>query len=63
MKKMILFAALAIGAVTAQAQTDNQADPTLKYSVETNSFWSNWFISAGATYNVFYTGVEKGMDG
>ena len=62
MKKMILFAALAIGAVTAQAQTDNQADPTLKYSVETNSFWSNWFISAGATYNAFYTGVEKGMN-
>ena len=60
MKKMILFAALAIGAVTAQAQT---SDPTLKYSVETNSFWSNWFISAGATYNVFYTGLEKGMDG
>jgi len=64
MKKMILFAALAIGAVAAQAQNEGKACCTSdKYSVETNSFWSNWFISAGATYNVFYTGIEKGMDG
>ena len=34
--------------MTAFAQ---EADPTLKYSVATNSFWSNWFIQVGGDYN------------
>ena len=64
MKKIIILAALAIVAVTAKAQTENTANDTSvkKYSVETNSFWSNWFVSAGATYNMFYTGHEKGLN-
>lgn len=38
----------------AMAQ-ETTADPTLKHSVATNSFWSNWFIQAGADWNAFYS--------
>ncbi|HCE47134.1 MAG TPA: cell envelope biogenesis protein OmpA, partial [Prevotellaceae bacterium] len=34
--------------------------PQKKYSVATNSFWSNWFITAGGSYNVFYSDQEVG---
>lgn len=62
MKKTVILAVLALAAGTAQAQTEDKvSDPSFKYSVATNSFWSNWFISAGAAYNMFYTGEEKGM--
>ena len=33
-----------------------QADPTEKYSVATNSFWSNWFVQTNVTWNSFYVG-------
>jgi outer membrane protein OmpA-like peptidoglycan-associated protein len=33
-----------------------QEDPTEKYSVSTNSFWSNWFIQGDVTWNSFYVG-------
>jgi len=62
MKKMFIITALALMSVSVQAQTTDAAQNTTdKYSVATNSFWSNWFVSAGATYNMFYTGVERGM--
>ena len=35
-----------------------QDDPTLKYSVATNSFWSNWFIQVGAQWNAWYSAEE-----
>ena len=35
-------------------------DPVLKHSVTTNSFWSNWFIQAGADWNAFYVNEEHG---
>lgn len=38
-----------------------QEDPTLKYSVATNSFWSNWFIQAGAEWNAWYSNEEHGL--
>ena len=34
----------------------------MKYSVATNSFWSNWFIQVGGQWNVWYSGQEHGMD-
>ena len=37
-----------------------QDDPTLKYSVATNSFWSNWFIQVGAQWNAWYAAEEHG---
>ena len=43
--------------MTAFAQ---QADPTMKYSVATNSFWSNWFIQVGGDYNIWYSNQEHG---
>lgn len=39
-----------------------QEDPTLKYSVATNSFWQNWFIQVNGSWNAFYSNEEKGDD-
>ena len=62
MKKTMIMMALACMSVSVGAQTTEATVNTSdKYSVVTNSFWSNWFISAGATYNMFYTGDEKGL--
>ena len=66
MKKVLMIAAIAMTAMAVQAQTsevssEGACGAPSKYSVETNSFWSNWFISAGATYNIFYTDQEKGL--
>ena len=36
--------------------------PTKKYSVATNSFWSNWFLQVGADWNAWYSGQEHGED-
>lgn len=37
-----------------------QEDATLKNSVATNSFWSNWFVQAGAQWTAFYSSEEHG---
>jgi len=60
MRKMLILSAFAFMAFAAQAQTTDVVSN--KYSVETNSFWSNWFVSGGVTYNMFYTSQEKSMD-
>ena len=57
MKKFVIGAALLGMSMAAFAQ---QADPTLKYSVATNSFWSNWFIQVGGDYNIWYSNQEHG---
>lgn len=57
MKKFVIGVALLGMSMTAFAQ---QADPTLKYSVATNSFWSNWFIQVGGDYNIWYSNQEHG---
>ena len=49
---------LAIASVSFSAMA--QDDPTLKYSVATNSFWSNWFIQVGAQWNAWYSADEHG---
>lgn len=59
MKK--LFIALAFAGISLSSMAQD-ADPTLKYSVATNSFWSNWFIQVGADWNVWYSGQEHGQD-
>lgn len=63
MKKFfILFAFL--GLMTAPAMAQETEVPTKKYSVATNSFWANWFISAGINGSAFYTSQEvSDMDG
>ncbi|MBF1538295.1 MAG: OmpA family protein [Prevotella salivae] len=57
MRKFVIGAALLGMSMTAFAQ---QADPTMKYSVATNSFWSNWFIQVGGDYNIWYSNQEHG---
>lgn len=34
---------------------------TDKYSVQTNSFWNNWFAQVGADWNAWYGNVEDGL--
>jgi outer membrane protein OmpA-like peptidoglycan-associated protein len=45
-KLMVVMAFLGLGAVAANAQTTIETPS--KYSVATNSFWSNWYIQVGA---------------
>ena len=54
MKKFLMaLAFVSLGTVAANAQCDEFATPaTSKYSVATNSFWSNWFVQAGIDANV-----------
>ena len=54
MKKLFLMLAVASLSLNAMAQED----PTEKYSVSTNSFWSNWFIQAGVNWNAGYVGTD-----
>ena len=52
-KLMMALAFVGLGTVAANAQCDEFATPTTsKYSVATNSFWSNWFIQIGVDANV-----------
>jgi outer membrane protein OmpA-like peptidoglycan-associated protein len=56
MKKFLMVLALASVSVAGMAQ-----ETTEKYSVATNSFWSNWFIQANVAYEAFYSNQEKGL--
>lgn len=57
MKKfLIALAFVGLGATTAMAQ-DTEV-PVQKYKVVTNSFWANWFVSAGISGNAFYSSQE-----
>ena len=44
----------------ASAQ-ETTTDPVQKYSVATNSFWSNWFVQVGADWNAYYSNEEHGL--
>ena len=58
MKKFFMLLAFAGLSAASMAQNDTE----LKYSVATNSFWSNWFVSADVAYEAFYSNEEKGRD-
>lgn len=62
MKKLLLGLML-LGATTAMAQEQSTTEfvPVDKYSVATNRFWSNWFITAGGDYVSSYSNQELGM--
>ncbi len=63
MKKLLAvlaFASISMGGF-AQEATAQDATPTEKYSVATNSFWSNWFIQVGADWNAWYNAAEHGQ--
>ena len=59
MKK--LFIVLAMCGLTMGSMAQETTDPVQKYSVATNSFWSNWFIQVGADWNAFYSNEEHGQ--
>lgn len=61
MKKLLIVLALAGVATFANAQ-ETTTDPVEKYSVATNSFWSNWFIQAGFDWNAWYSNEEHGQN-
>ncbi len=56
MKKLLMVLALASVSVAGMAQSET---PEMKYSVATNSFWSNWFIQANAVGTSFFNNGEK----
>lgn len=60
MKKLLFVLAFAGISVASMAQS-TETVPTLKHSVATNSFWSNWFIQVGANWNAWYSGQEHGQ--
>lgn len=57
MKKFFSMLALASLSLSSFAQ---DATTQEKYSVATNSFWSNWFYEVGADWNSWYSAQEKG---
>ncbi|WP_288146157.1 OmpA family protein [Xylanibacter caecicola] len=57
MRKLLFVLAFAGISVASMAQNE---DATEKYSVSTNSFWSNWFIQAGAQWQATYFAGEHG---
>lgn len=59
MKKLFMVLALAGVSLTGMAQEEA---PEMKYSVATNSFWSNWFITAGFQLGGSYSAYERVAD-
>ena len=60
MKKLLIALAMCGLSMSSMAQ-ETTADPVQKYSVATNSFWSNWFIQVGADWNAYYSNEEHGQ--
>ena len=57
MKKLLAVLALASLSLSGFAQ---DANTTEKYSVATNSFWSNWFVQANVAGSAFWGNQEAG---
>jgi outer membrane protein OmpA-like peptidoglycan-associated protein len=51
---------LALAGVSVAGMAQNET-PEMKYSVATNSFWSNWFVSAGFQYGASYSAFERSL--
>lgn len=60
MKKFLIMLAIACVSLTSMAQETETT--TEKYSVATNSFWSNWFVQGGVQWTAFYSSLEHGFD-
>ena len=54
MKKLLIVLAMCGLSMGSMAQ-ETTADPVEKYSVATNSFWSNWIVQEGADWIAFYS--------
>ncbi len=57
MKKFLMVLAFAGVSMFSFAQ---DTDPVEKYSVGTNSFWSNWFLQVGGDFNSWISNEEHG---
>ena len=53
---------LAIAGVSLTSMAQETETATEKYSVATNSFWSNWFVQGGVQWTAFYSSLEHGFD-
>lgn len=60
MKKFLIM--LAISGVSLTSMAQETETTTEKYSVATNSFWSNWFVQGGVQWTAFYSSLEHGFD-
>lgn len=58
MRKLFIALAFAGFAMSMNAQ---ETVPVQQYSVATNSFWSNWFVQAGADWSAWYSNEEHGL--
>lgn len=58
MKKLLMVLAFAGVSMAGMAQDNESSVPEQKYSVATNSFWSNWFIQANVAGSAFYNSAE-----
>lgn len=62
MRKLFIAAVLMAASTPIFAQSDIEETveySTDKYKVETNSFWSNWFIQAGAGASVYFGDADS----
>ena len=73
MRKKTLIAVLALAAASPvfaqEAETDENGSYTDKveyssdkYKVETNRFWSNWFVSVGGGVQMYFGNHDKQAD-
>lgn len=56
MRKVMI--ALVCASVFSGASAQTNETPTEKYSVATNKFWNNWFVSGGVNFSSFYSNQE-----
>ena len=61
MRKLMIALALVGLTSTTTAMAQDTEVPVKKYSVATNSFWANWFVSAGVSGTAYYTSQEHGV--
>lgn len=61
MKKLMIALAFVGLASTTTAMAQESEVPAKKYSIATNSFWANWFVSAGVSGTSYYTSQESGV--
>lgn len=63
MIKKMLLGLMLLGTTSAMAQENaSEIVPVDKYSVATNRFWSNWFVTAGGDYVSSYSNQERGLN-
>ena len=53
MRKLLLM--LVFTSISAASIAQDDAVSEAKHSVETNRFWSNWFVQGNVTWNAFYS--------